>query len=636
MSYEFNSSDNLLNDFPNPFKFENVFMLATGAVTMIGAIGVVVTAKRYFGAHEDKLGFVALVLAAILLSISVKTLVQALSQARFFLGRKFPLGLATELPVAATGVGRGTDGLLDTLRHRAIDFPEPRGALNGILYSLVKNLVTSPPQVQAAAVLHFHSLIAMGALLLSLTVSYLVFSGSEYEGLASWLYLPMCGLSLLAPFTGAHRWNPKAQPGIREDATNTSLWKLVGLVVFSIMAPVLIPRVLPAFAIVPLWIAPTLLLVGSLVASLLFFGALLARLDSAGHTGVSCEQTTIAMNCAPAQLWTAIGRDFQSNWERAIPNRSYANVPPDVASGERGSFDGYIVEETQPVPTSTLQFRTWGEAFAEPSSRLLLLLGGWGVACATACSLVAYSYAGQFAQMSRMGISRVLLVVAALGLVTVLSHKIGHLLWSRMQFKSRLVWIETSGTYQTSQINIGNQFHGHTQSSSTLTRIEDATLRVWVTDIVSVVFGKDGERSIVAMAAADGVARGMAERLVAFAADQSSVATPTSQRDLARAQSIGMLDAAVRGAAGNPQAAVGGPAPATRLADEAAKKRGKVKFFSEDKGFGFITDLDAKEYFFNANYVRGELPGAGSEVEFEPGQSAKGPIAKNVRVTVAV
>ncbi|WP_182990663.1 MULTISPECIES: cold shock domain-containing protein [unclassified Massilia] len=636
MSYEFNSSDTLLNDFPNPFKFENIFMFATGAVTMIGAIGVVMTAKRYFGAHEDKLAFMALVLAAILLSVSVKTLVRALSQARFFLGRKFPLGLAAELPVAGTGVGRGTEDLLDTMRHRAIDFPEPQGALNGVLYSLVKNLITSPPQVQAAAVLHFHSLIAMGALLLSLAVSYLVFSGSEYEGLASWLYLPMCGLSLLAPFTQANRWNPKAQAGAQTAGANTSLWKLVGLVVFSIMAPVLIPRLLPAFAIVPLWIAPTLLLLGSLVASLLFFGALLARLDSAGHTGVSCEQTTIAMNCAPAQLWTAIGRDFQSAWERAIPNRAYANVPPDVSGGERGSFKGYIVEETQPVPTTTLQFRSWGEAFAQTSSRLLVLLGAWGTFCATAGSIVAWYYAGQFAQMERMQITRVLLVVVALSLVTVLSHKIGHLLWSRMQFKSRLYWIETAGTYQTSQLNIGNQFHGHTQSSSTLTRIEDATLRVWVTDIVSVVFGKDGQRSIIAMATADGVAKSMAERLVAFAADQSSVATPTSQRDLARAQSIGMLDAAVRGAAGSAQAAVAAPAAAMPLAGNVARERGKVKFFSEDKGFGFIVDGEGKEYFFNANYVRGELPSAASEVEFEPGQSAKGPIAKHVQVMVAV
>jgi cold shock CspA family protein len=644
MTYDFNSSDSLLNDVPNPFRFENFFLFITAAVTMAGAVHVILTAKHLFQVHDDKLAAVTLSLAMILGAVAMKTLIKALSQVRFFLGRRFPLGLAGELPVTETGVGVGTEELLETLRHRAIHFPEPQGALNGVLYSLVKDLITSPAEVQAAAVQHFHSIIAMAALLFSLAVSFFVFSGTAHEGVASWLYLPMCGLSLLTPFMQQDRLNVDAKPDAQAEATtaNGALWKLMGLVVFSIMAPVVIPRVLPAFAIPPMWIAPVLLLSGSIVASLLFFFALTARLDSASHTSVSCEQTTIAMNCAPAQLWTAISRDFQSSWERSIPNRAYANIPPDVSEGERGSFGGFIVEETQPVPTSTTQFRTWSEAIEVTSARMLLLLGAWGVVCACASSVVAAYFAEKFADMEHMEISRVFLVVTALSLVAVLSHKIGHLLWSRMQFKSRIYWIETSGTFQTSQINIGNQFRGHTQSSSTLTRIEDATLRVWVTDVVSVVFGKDGHRSIIAMASADGIAKSIADRLVAFAADQSSVATPTSNRDLERAQSIGVLDAAVRSAVVAAQAqakhsaAIGQNTAAQQLAGEQSRKRGKVKFFSVEKGFGFITGSDGKEYFFNANYVQGDVPAGGAEVEFEPSQSSRGAIAKSVRVTATV
>lgn len=644
MSYEFNSSDSLLNDFPNPHKFENTFMFITAAVTMAGAIGVVLTAKKLFQTHSDVLAAVTLALAMVLGGVSIKLLIKALSQVRFYLGRKFPLGLAGELPVKECGVGVGTEELLDTMRHRAIDFPEPKGALNGVLYSLVKDLITSPTQVQAAAVLHFHSLLSLAALLVSLTVSFFVFAGTPHEGVASWLYLPMTGLSLLTPFMQQDRLSMDAKPDVQAQASaaNGALYKLMGLVLFSIMAPVVIPRVVPVLPVPPMWIAPALLLAGSLVASSLFFFALTARLDRATHTDVSCEQTTIAMNCAPAQLWTAISRDFQSSWERNIPNRAYANIPPDVSEGERGSFGGYIVEETQPVPTSTTQYRTWSEAFQVTSARLLLLLGAWGVACATAASVIAAYYAADFANMERMQISRVILVVIALCMVVVLSHKTGHLLWSRMQFKSRVYWIETSGTYQTSKIAIGNQFKGHTQSSSTLTRIEDATLRVWVTDIVSVVFGKDGHRSIIAMASADGVAKSMADRLKAFAADQSSVATPTSHRDLERAQSIGALDAAVRSAVAAAQveelqraALRQQAAPAQQLAVDQTRKEGKVKFFDAAKGFGFIKDRDDNDYFFNANYVKGEPAQTGAEVEFEPGQSPRGPIAKNVRVVPA-
>lgn len=643
MSYEFNSSDSLLNDYPNPFKFQNVFMFITAAVMMAGAVHVILTAKNLFQNHHDTLAAVALALAMLLGGVSVKTLIAALTQVRFYLGRKYPMGLAGEVPVAQTGVGVGIEELLDTMRHRALDFAEPKGALNGVLYSLIKDLITSPTPVQAAAVLHFHSILQMAALLLSLVVSYFVFAGTAHEGVASWIYLPVSGLSLITPFTQQSRLSMDAAGDAQAQAStaNGALWKLMGLVFFSIMAPVVIPRLLPALSIPPMWMAPALLLVGSLVASLLFFFALTARLDRASQTDVSCEQTTIAMNCAPAQLWTAISRDFQSSWERSIPNRAYANIPPDVSEGERGSFGGYIVEETQPVPTSTMQLRTWGEAMSETSSRLLLALGAWGVLCASAASFIAAHYAADFATMERMQISRVMLVVIALCLVVVLSHKTGHLLWSRMQFKSRIYWIETSGTFMSSTIAIGNQFKGQAQSRSTLTRIEDATLRVWVTDVVSVVFGKHGHRSIIAMASADGVAKSMADRLKAFAADQSSVATPTSGRDLQRAQSIGALDAAVRAATAAAQveeaqrkALRNQSAPAHQLAGDQTSMTGRVKFFNVEKGFGFITGRDGNDYFFNANYVKGDAPSDGFEVVFDPSQSGRGLIAKNVRVAV--
>lgn len=635
MSYEFNNADSLLNDFPNPFKFENTLMFLTAIITMAGAVDIIFTSQSLLKAEDDVLAMVTLAMAMVLGSVSVTTLIKALSQMRFFLGRKFPLGLAGELPTAETGVGIGTDRLLDMLRHRAIEFPEPTGALNGVLYSIVTDLITSPPQVQAAAVQHFHSFLQMLTLLGSLIASYIVFSGTAHEGVASWLYLPLSGLSILTPFVRHERLSGDAASGyhVRVDS-NRALWKLAGLAVFSVMAPVVIPRVLPAVDIAPMWIAPALLLVGSLVASLLFFFALTARLDRATHTDVSCEQTTIAMNCAPAQLWTAISRDFQSSWERSIPNRAYANIPPDVLEGERGSFGGYIVEETQPVPTSTTQFNTWGEALKVTSARRLMLLGAWGITCAATASIVGAYYARQFVEMERMQISRVLLVVIALNTVAVLAHKVGHLLWSRMQFKSRIYWIETSGTYQTSVIAVGNQWTGHSQSSSTLTRIEDATLRVWVTDIVSVVFGKDGRRNIISMAPADSIAKSLADRLVAFAAEQSSIATPTSNRDMERAQSIGVLDAAVSNAlsAAKSLQAVMAKGSNAQLREGQARASGRVKFFAVDKGYGFIDGHDGQSYYFNANYLRGEAPKAGAEVEFVPGQSSRGSIAMRVSV----
>jgi cold shock CspA family protein len=160
-----------------------------------------------------------------------------------------------------------------------------------------------------------------------------------------------------------------------------------------------------------------------------------------------------------------------------------------------------------------------------------------------------------------------------------------------------------------------------------------------ITDIVSVAFGKEGQRSIIAMSPADSVSKSMADRLKAFAADQSSVALPTAHRDVQRAQSIGALNAAVQAATAAAQieeaqraALRSEQAPAQQLAEDIVRKAGKVKFFNFDKGFGFVKDLDGNDYFFNANYVKGTEATTGAEVEFEPGRSERGPIAKNVRV----
>ncbi|NVN55241.1 cold shock domain-containing protein [bacterium Scap17] len=59
--------------------------------------------------------------------------------------------------------------------------------------------------------------------------------------------------------------------------------------------------------------------------------------------------------------------------------------------------------------------------------------------------------------------------------------------------------------------------------------------------------------------------------------------------------------------------------------------QGTVKWFSDDKGFGFITSADDQDYYFNVQGVKGsELPSTGDVVEFDSFKGHKGPRAKNV------
>ena len=60
--------------------------------------------------------------------------------------------------------------------------------------------------------------------------------------------------------------------------------------------------------------------------------------------------------------------------------------------------------------------------------------------------------------------------------------------------------------------------------------------------------------------------------------------------------------------------------------------KGKVKWFNDRKGFGFIEGSDEKDIFVHRNSLaEGTYLNDGDEVEYEVGSSDKGPQAINVK-----
>ncbi len=62
-------------------------------------------------------------------------------------------------------------------------------------------------------------------------------------------------------------------------------------------------------------------------------------------------------------------------------------------------------------------------------------------------------------------------------------------------------------------------------------------------------------------------------------------------------------------------------------------ERGIVKWYDEEKGYGFVQSDDGKrEYFVHKSaLVDGSSLEKGEMVEYEIGEGKKGPVAKNVR-----
>jgi cold shock protein len=61
--------------------------------------------------------------------------------------------------------------------------------------------------------------------------------------------------------------------------------------------------------------------------------------------------------------------------------------------------------------------------------------------------------------------------------------------------------------------------------------------------------------------------------------------------------------------------------------------QGTVKWFSNERGYGFVVGADGIERYFNVRGVKGvSLPRAGASVTFAPASGLKGPAAEEIEI----
>lgn len=573
MAYDY-SSENKRLELPNPYRVENLFLFVCAAASIVGGVVALLWARSAFQAESIRLGAAPLVVGVLLLGSGLAFATAGARRLRFFFGRGRPKSLANEVAIGSVGNSKDADHYKAMLRQGGIEYEEPQGALNGVLYHLAPRLITAPRTVQWLAQRHFFNALSFFVTFVSFVVAWTLFSTPATRPLIGIAYLVFAAFVLLKPLmTGA-----KAR---------MSTASLIVLAVVAVVGPVLaslLGKALPSVRF-SVHAQTFFLLIAAMVAVAFILLAVFAQVGAPPATERSCEQLTLSMNGPPGALFTELDRKLQSEWVEQIPNRRYTRLEP-VTEGAAGSgrFAGEMLEETQPMPMPGSVAPSFFSGFKVAQHRWLVVLDLYATALIFAGVVFALDYVRSFdpARLLQEGFDRhdpIGYSIICFAVAAFCFQSAGPI-WGRFNFESVLVWVEMLGVWQSSRIGTGNQFSSRMQSESDIVRVESMTLRVWRARIESVVFGKDSDRQVVAMFATAQEARQLGAELSAFSGQQSVFIAPQASEDRRRLGALQASEALLSaGAAESPAPALPTTAGAAHEALRVAAAHGGAPRF---------------------------------------------------------
>ncbi len=544
MSYEYGSETRLL-ELPNPYQLQNRLLWLCAALLVVAGVASLVWARNAMQDSALRLAGAPLLAGVLLLAAGLACAASAARRLRFFFGRGRPASLAPEIPVGATGGSPAADHIKEILRQGGLTYPEPQGAIEGLLYHWAPTLITAPREVQFLARRYMFNLAAIAATLVSFVFSWLVFGNEATRPWIGILYFAFGVFFLLQPVLTQHK-------------ARLTTASLVGLIAAAILGPVVLGLAgskLPSLGTFSLNVQTFTMLGTALVACGLAMAAVLAQVDSAPQTRASVEQNRLSMNAPPATLMDELDRTMQASWTERIPNRRYARIDPVTpAATPSGTFAGELFEESQPLPVAGTKAPTFGAALAERRHQALLLIDLYATVLVLAATAMTLYFVRHFDVSVPWSENRYSLVgtSAILAFVAAFCFQASARLWGRFNFESVLTWVEMVGSIQTSRIGTGNNFSSRMNTENDVVRTEAMTLRVWRARIESVVFGKDDARQVTAMFSTEQEAKALTADLMQFARSQSVLVAPFSGEDQAR---IAALNAGERAMAPGADAA---------------------------------------------------------------------------------
>lgn len=538
MAYEYSSDQSQL-DFPNPYRVENILWALRGVTMILCALVLLLVARKHLAAQELGRVTVSVGIGLVLFVVGAWNLLRVGQQLKVFFGRGQPGGLAAELETDASGDSSEAEALRQTIRHGALQFAVPSGALNGVLYSLVDHLITAPAYVQDALQARFSNLASYGLLMLAMVAAEVFVWGSPAQSWVGAFFLALMLFMAIRPISA----------GGADARVPFNLRRIVMLVVAAVLGPVLLGLAqdhLPDLSWASFGVQAFVLLCLVALIEAVFFVAVRKHIDPPPPVSKVDTVGSVSFNSDPNLLMQELDRELQRNWALKIPNRRYARRLPEVAlDRQTGNFKGLILEETQPLAPGVFDRMDWSVVRAYPRFFWLMVIDVLGVGLTVAGALALVGFALNFNPSADW---RAVCSLATMGvaLVTVggYAFRSAHTLWGRFDFESTLTWVEIDGSFIRSRIDIGNRLQDRVFTERAVVSVENMTLRVWVTRLRSVVFGHHStgsatRRAITAMTGDPDQARYLKQCIERFAAAQSIVLAPGSPEDARRLAGIG-------------------------------------------------------------------------------------------------
>ncbi|MEP7244576.1 MAG: hypothetical protein ABI885_12990 [Gammaproteobacteria bacterium] len=534
MGYEYNPQSQRF-DVPNPHRIENLFLAAGAALLIVSGFASLFIARGRLvappvnGVHVANGSWAALVVAVLTLFAGFTIVSWILWQLRFYFGREQPNSLAPTMTPTQSGESQEARGLTETMRQNAFNYSVPVTGIDQLLFTWMPDLLFSPKPLQDIARAQFRNLLVLAAILISALISVFGVSAAGQRSLVFMLYAVLAGWVLVRAVL---------RPGV--GSTELSVFSMIALCVVAVIGPVLLGMLLPRDLHAPLgmnWaLLASFMVLGALAAAVMLLLAVMTQTLRPTTISMANHLEVVSFNGIPNQILLHYARSLQELWFEKIPNRRYIHHSPSV-EGARGAFSGESLEESQPVPTESGPLTL---SYCLGSREYRWLIGIVSLALVLIAGTAALSLIAVVNWPS--GAANLIAGAAICFLVALYCLRSSQYLWRRFRFTSRLYWLEMQGNFQVSNVDFGNIVQDRFKSQKAVTNVEDMTLREWVADIDSVCYGRDRQRFIVGLAGNPKEAQRLAQHLADFARNQSVIVSPTSARDVERANTIAEMN----------------------------------------------------------------------------------------------